>query len=370
MLHLAPWARSVLWLLVVGSLALFPAAPGYGAPTATALGLAAEGAGAPEPAGALAQVVRLRFGSPGSVSDAGVILGEARGFFREQGIEVEFVPFQSALDTAVPLAAGELAAAGGVFGISLLNAVDRGLALKAVADKGGSGPGFEFVQVPVRSDLLASGDVRGPRDLRGRRIAMTATRSGGELVVARMLAQQGVGIDEVELIALGYPEMLVAFANGAIDAALVIEPTLTAGAARGLFTAWEPGQSSSVMGGPYQAGLLYYGSQFMAQTDLARRFMVGYLQGVRAYNDAFGRGEGRAEAVRVLTEMTAIKDPVLYEQMQMPALDPDGRINRPSLQAEIDYYRARGYYTGTATLDTVVDSSFAEYAAQLLGPYR
>ena len=72
----------------------------------------------------------------------------------------------------------------------------------------------------------------------------------------------------------------------------------------------------------------------------------------------------------MLTETTALKDPALYEQMQMPGLDPDGRLRRESLQAEIDYYRARGYYTGTATLDTVVDSSFAEYAAQQLGPYR
>jgi NitT/TauT family transport system substrate-binding protein len=370
MRHLAPWPRRTLWLLIASALVLLPLAPWGSLPAGRPLPGAAPVAAASAPPAVLPQSVHLRFGSPGSVSDAGVILGDARGNFREQGIDLEFVPFQSALDTAVPLASGDLAAAGGVFGISLLNAVDRGLALKAVADKGGSGPGFEFVQVPVRSDLLASGEVRTPQDLRGHRIAMTATRSGGELVVARMLAQQGVGIDEVELVTLGYPDMLAAFGNRAIDAALVIEPTLTAGVARGLFTAWEPGRSSSAMGGPYQAGLLYYGSQLQGQPDLARRFMVGYLQGVRAYNDAFGRGEGRADAVRVLAEQTAVKDPALYDQMQMPALDPDGRINRASLQAEIDYYRARGYYTGSATLDSVVDSSFAESAAQALGPYR
>jgi NitT/TauT family transport system substrate-binding protein len=362
-------ARLIAWLLLATSLAVLPGAAGYAAPTSPTQA-AAEPAASALVSSALRQTTRVRFGSPGAVSDAGVYLGEARGFFREQGLEVEFVPFQSALDTVVPLASGELAAAGGVFGISLLNAVDRGLAIKAVADKGGSGPGFEFVQVPVRTDLLASGAVRSPRDLRGHRIAMTSTRSGGELVVARMLAQEGVGIDEVELITLSYPEMLAAFGNRAIDAALVIEPTLTIGAARGLFVAWEPGHSSSMFGGPYQAGLLYFGTQFAAQTDLARRFMVGYLRGVRAYNDAFGRGEGRADAIRVLTETTVLKDAALYDQMQMPALNPDGRLRRESLQAEIDYYRARGYYTGTANLDMVVDGSFAEYAAQQLGPYR
>src|SRR5262249_23168357 len=158
-------ARRALWLLIAGTLALLPLAPWDSPASSRPLpGVAAAAASAPEPATLLPQAVRLRFGSPGSVSDAGVLLGDARGAFREQGIEIEFVPFQSALDTAVPLASGDLAAAGGVFGISLLNAVDRGLALKAVADKGGSGPGFEFVQVPVRSDLLTSGAVRTPQD--------------------------------------------------------------------------------------------------------------------------------------------------------------------------------------------------------------
>jgi hypothetical protein len=56
--------------------------------------------------------------------------------------------------------------------------------------------------------------------------------------------------------------------------------------------------------------------------------------------------------------------------MQLAGLDPDGQIYRPSLQTELDYHRARGYYTGSATLDSLLDPSFAQAAAQQLGPYR
>jgi NitT/TauT family transport system substrate-binding protein len=171
-------------------------------------------------------------------------------------------------------------------------------------------------------------------------------------------------------VALGYPEMLAGLTNRALDAAVLIEPTLSAAVARGIVAPWEAGRASTVFGGAYQASLIFYAGQFAAQSDLAQRWMVAYLRGIRAYNDAFIRGEGRAEAVRLLTETTAIKDPAVYDQMQMAGLDPDGRINQESLRIELEYYRNRGYYTGPVTLDRVIDPSFAETAARQLGPYR
>jgi NitT/TauT family transport system substrate-binding protein len=169
---------------------------------------------------------------------------------------------------------------------------------------------------------------------------------------------------------LGYPDMIPALSNAAIDGAVMIEPTLSAAVSRGIVTPWEAGRTGPAYGGSYQAAVLYYSDRFIAQADLARRFMVAYLQGVRAYNDAFVKGEGRAEAVRVLTEETPIKDPALYDQMQMAGLDPDGRLVRASMQLELDFFRGRGYYTGGATVESAIDPSFAEYAARQLGPYR
>jgi hypothetical protein len=145
---------------------------------------------------------------------------------------------------------------------------------------------------------------------------------------------------------------------------------LSAAVGRGVATTWEPGRTSTAYSGPYQAGLLLFSDQFANQTDLARRFMVAYLRGVRDYNDAFVRGEGRDDVVRVLTEATTVKDPALYEHMNMAGLNPDGRVGRRSMQTELSYFHERGYYSGNLTLDDVIDPSFAEYAAQQLGPYR
>ena len=340
-----------------------------------AVGLVAVPAPAPAaataaPAAPAPQLSPVRFGSPQAISDAGVFIGRERGYFRELGLEVETVPFQSGPNTIPALAAGDLETAGGTISVALLNALERGIQIKMVADKGTSRPGFEFVQVPVRRDLLESGAVRDIADLRGRHVAVASLQSGAESLVAHVLARGGLSITDVDLQPLGYSDMVVAFSNGAIDSANIIEPSLSAAIDRGLAATWEPGRSSTAFGGVYQAATVVISGQFAAQTDVARRFLVGYLKGVRVYNDAFVKGEGRGEVVRILTESTAVRDPAAYERMNMAGLDPDGRIARQSLQLDMDYFHQMGYYTGPVTLNDLIDMSFAEYAAQQLGPYR
>jgi NitT/TauT family transport system substrate-binding protein len=359
--------RGLLGGLAALSAVAVAAGPGPGAAVAD---VAATPLESPAVAGPAPQLTTVRFGSPQSISDAGVFIGRERGYFRQQGIEVDVLPFQSGNDIIVPLASGELQVGGGTFSIALLNAAERGVGLKLVADKGQSRPGFEFSQMLVRRGAYDSGEIRTLTDLRGRKIALSALRTGSESNAAQMLKQGGMSVDDVELVVMGYPDMLAAFSNGAIDGAVIIEPSLTAAVTRGLATTWEPGRSSAAYGGVYQAGVLLYSGQFAGQPDLARRFMTAYLEGIRVYNDAFLKGEGRADVVRVLTEATSVKDPALYDQMNMAGLDPDGRLVRESLQIELNYLRQRGYYTGTLTLDSILDLSFAEAAAQQLGPYR
>src|SRR5262249_11554491 len=103
---------------------------------AAPLVVARPAAGAGASADGAAQLVPLRFGSPQSISDAGIFIGRDRGYYREVGFDVDVIPFQSGPNTIAPLASGELEAAGGTISIAMLNAIDRGIGIKAVSDKG------------------------------------------------------------------------------------------------------------------------------------------------------------------------------------------------------------------------------------------
>ena len=233
------------------------------------------------------------------------------------------------------MASGDLETAGGTPRVALAYAIERGIPIKMVADKG-LATGFEFVQVVVLSDCGAARCATSPTcGVGGSRWA--SLRSGAESLVAHVLARGGVGIGEVDLTPLSLPDMVVALSNRAIDGANMTGPAQSAAIERGVAATWEPGRSSAAFGGVYQAAEVVISGQFAAQTDLARAFLIAYLRGVRGYNDAFVKGEGRAEIVQILTENTSVKDPAAYDRMAMAALDPDGRIVRPSLQLDMDY---------------------------------
>src|SRR5207248_11723618 len=86
----------------------------------------------------------------------------------------------------------------------------------------------------------------------------------------------------------------------------------------------------------HRSAVLYYAEPFAAErVDVARRFMVAYLQAVREYNDAFRKNDPalRPEIVSILSKYTTVKDPALYERMQLAGLDPDGEVNVESLRA-------------------------------------
>lgn len=314
--------------------------------------------------------VTVKFGASSSASDGGIYVAIEKGYFKEQGIDLQYVNFQSAAMTIAPLSSGELDASGGAISTALLNAIDRGVALRIGGGKGSSVKGFEFSQVVVRKDLIDTGQVTGIKDLKGKKIAVGSLQSGPEATVAYLLKQGGLTIKDVDLVAMGYPDMVAALANKGIDLAQLIEPNVNAAVEKGVALRWPPGATSSIYGGEYQSAQIFISEQFSKNVDLARRFMIGYLKGSRDYNDAFVKGKNKSEIVSYMTKYIPEKDPALYEKMQMPYISPDGKLNTTSLKMQFDYFKDMGYYTGKLDLQSIIDTQAVDYAAQQLGPYK
>src|SRR5438445_9917880 len=73
-----------------------------------------------------APATTLRVGLVASVSDAGFFVPMERGYFAEQGLAIEFVPFRSAADMIAPLGVGQLDGGGGAGREGHFIAQDRG----------------------------------------------------------------------------------------------------------------------------------------------------------------------------------------------------------------------------------------------------
>ena len=312
----------------------------------------------------------LQLGVMNSASDAGFFVAQERGYFREQGLSVEFTGFTGAADMLAPLGAAQIDAGGTTLTPGYLNAFARGIRIHAVADKGNTSRGWGYQGVVTRKALWDSGAVRGPADLLGRKVGVPSRASGAEAGLDHFLRGGGLRSRDVELTLLPFPDMSVALSTGAIDGAIAIEPFLTRIQAdgSGLIMARE----DEYYPGHQVALVLFTDPLVTERPDVAGRFLVAYLKAVRDYNDAFRKGDAalRGEVVQALIKYTTLKDPALYEQMGMPGLDPNGTVNVDSLREDYEFWVANGYQEERVTIADLVNPAFVRAAVERLGPYQ
>src|SRR3712207_4299074 len=123
----------------------------------------------------------VRVGTAQSASDAAIYIADKKGYFEEQGIHLELIPFRSAAETVPSLGSGDLDVGGGSPSAGMYNAVARGLDLKNVADKGSHPPGQGYSALLVRQDLVDSGQFNGFEDLQGLTIGIAAEGTSSEI---------------------------------------------------------------------------------------------------------------------------------------------------------------------------------------------
>ena len=117
---------------------------------------------------------KVRVGNVNTVSDVGIYIADRKGYFKAEGLDVEFVGFKTAAQMIAPLGAGQLDVGGGTVSAALYNARARNIGIRIVADKGSSRPQYNFSTVMVRKDHVDSGRYRSFKDLKGMKVAVAA----------------------------------------------------------------------------------------------------------------------------------------------------------------------------------------------------
>jgi NitT/TauT family transport system substrate-binding protein len=314
----------------------------------------------------------VHVGMVNSTTDASFFIADANGYFREEGLHVEFVSFDSAAKMVPSLGTGELDAGGGAVSSALYNAVARGVEVKVVADKAHHDPNFGHAALLVRKVLIDSGRFQDFKDLRGLKVALSGAGSSDESVLNEALKRGGLKWGDATVVYMGFPQQPAAFANGAIDAALTSEPALTNALKTGtaaLFARigqFYPNQQS--------AAVIYGVSFLKSKPDTAKKFMRAYIRGARFYNDAIVNGalDGPTapEVISILAKYSLIKNPDVYKATTPPAINPDGRLNIASMRKDWQFFKDTRQIDGSVTVEEVVDMSFVEDAVASLGPYR
>jgi NitT/TauT family transport system substrate-binding protein len=148
-------------------------------------------------------------------------LGIAKGFFAQQNIEIKKQVLQSGNDIVLA-AANHNGDIGYISYVPAMVGRTQGIevSLVAASDVEGTSIDDNWQNILVKG----SSSIQKPADLAGKTIAVNALKGLGEVIVKAALEKSGVDPNSIKLLALPFPSMRSALANGQVDAVWTPEP--------------------------------------------------------------------------------------------------------------------------------------------------
>jgi NitT/TauT family transport system substrate-binding protein len=303
----------------------------------------------------------------GSATSAGVFIAQARGYFQQQGIELELVPFGGGAQMISSIAASQVDIANTDAGAGLINAMGRNLPMRFAADGARCAEGRCNSALTVRKELVDSGAFKDLPDLRGLNVNTFTPGSTLNMFTYRTLEKAGLKNTDLKEQAFNdFADILPAFVSKSLDATYLIEPFTTQGMSQGVLVKFK--DTSQILG-PQQSTLVVYAPSFATQRqEVGKKFMVAYLRGVRDFLDAFdsSNGKDQEQIISILTSTTLLKDPAQWKNVPQ-TFDPNGAILLDALKFNQQWYVEHGAIPSPVNLDSVWDPTYTQYAISVLG---
>lgn len=343
--------RSSLFLVLVAAL-LFAAACGGGGSSASDTGAASGNDEASEQC-------TVKVAHAPSTLFAPLYIADAKGYFADEGVDVQLETVKAGQDAIALTSAGRLDAVVAGFSAGMFSSLDSGLEFKVVGGMGVQPKEGAPSALMVSKKLIDSGEVKDIDDLKGRKIGVAGGEgAAGGYLLDKVLQVGGIGIEDVKVENLAFGDMVQAVESGALAAAYPPAPFTTEMERQNIavnFATAPPGTTAT--------GVIY-GQQF-ANSDCAQPFFTALVRGAR---DLQGDQKKSEENLRILSKVTGQEISVLKE---VPFYDWDPNLAPPveTLNDMQDTYRRIGLleYEQDIPTDEYVDFSFSERAAREVG---
>ncbi|HEY1505838.1 MAG TPA: ABC transporter substrate-binding protein [Stellaceae bacterium] len=303
----------------------------------------------------------IKVGLSKLISYPGVPIALARGYFKQQGLDVEMVFFDSAQPISVGVASGDIQ-----FGVAGLSASFYTLAgqgqLKLVASSAGEEPGFYNLTF-VASNKAYDAGLKSAKDLAGHDVAITQLGTSLHYAIGLAAEKYGFAMSAVNIRPLQSNSNVIAALTGGTIAVAVMPntPTLTPvdkGEIKRI--AWVGDITPDWMG-----SALFSGTKTLnAEADMVKRFLTAYRQGTRDYHDAFATPDDKRKdgpdaptVLKILSDFAGVPEKAIDEAT--PYIDRDARVNVGDVAHQIAWYSSQGLLRGQVKAEDLVDMRYA-----------
>jgi NitT/TauT family transport system substrate-binding protein len=299
--------------------------------------------------------VAMQLGWLASNGILGEVVAKSKGFYAEEGIELEVTPGGPGVDGVASVAAGHAQVGQLSSSPSLMLARSAGIPVKAFA------AGYQ--KHPFTYFSLAGDPIREPKDMVGKTIA---TQPTAMILLRALLAQNGIGEDEVEAVNMGSDmNQLMTGQAAAVTGWLTNTNALKIlGDDRVDMMLWDTGIQ-------LYANVYYTTDEMLAEHE---DVLVRYLNG-SARGWGYAR-ENPEEAVDMLVAAYPNLDPASELEAVVPVLgfsfgettaaEGWAAMNQANWQAQIDIYAGLEQFQGEVpTVDDVMTTAILDATEEL-----
>ncbi|WP_157014603.1 ABC transporter substrate-binding protein [Mesorhizobium xinjiangense] len=293
------------------------------------------------------------------------IIAEARGYFADQDLDVEFVSFQAAQPMAVAIASGDVDF--GVTAISggLVSLAEKGV-IKIIGGALQEYPDIDGQKILVSKAAHDDG-VTTPADLKGRTYGITTTGSSFHYMAHKIADKEGFDRAELHLKPMQkVPAVIASLKSGQIDAWSIV-PNIAGALTKGGEVV-EIGKVADYIDN-YQVTTVFTSTANAGdKPDLVKRFLAGFAKGVDDYNaalvDKTMSEEETAEIVAMIHEYVYADQPLEKADPRIRAgamrINANAKLNLESVRDQLEWFKSEGLVPETASMDNLVDASFVE----------
>ncbi|MCZ7658206.1 MAG: ABC transporter substrate-binding protein [Xanthobacteraceae bacterium] len=319
--------------------------------------------------GALAQETvvagALRF-----VSNGALFVAIEKGFFKEEGLEVELRFFQAAQPIAVAVVSGDVDVGMTAFTGGFYNLAGKG-GLKVIAAQAREKKGYEGNAVLVSKAAFAKG-FRKIEDFPGHSLGITQVGSSFHYQIGQLARIKGFDLKRVELKPLqSLPAMAAALKTNQVDA-LIIAPHI----AKGLAAAGDAhliGWYSDF--DEYQFGALFTSPKMIeARRATLEKFVRAYQKGAGEFASAMLRLDGAGKRVfdpaaadpiaGMIAKYVYPSDPPAEGTRKVKGatfyVDAQARLDVGDIHGQVAWYKSQGMVDAAVDPKAFIDLGFVK----------
>jgi NitT/TauT family transport system substrate-binding protein len=291
-------------------------------------------------------------------------VAERKGFFKDEGLEVEIPDFAGGSKALQALVGGSADMVSGAYEHTI-NMAAKKQPIKAVVLQAK----FSSIVLLLPKDRAAK--YKGPADLKGLKVGVTAPGSSTNMFLNNILAKGGLKPTDVSVVGVGAGAGAVAaMEKGEIDALSNLDPVITQLESTGKFVAVADSRTEKGMkdiyGGDYLASVIYLNADYVKKYPNTVQAVVNAI--VRA--DRWIAKATPQEIVDLMPDAYKAGSPTLYKEgllKNMIGYSEDGQI---SLKAAQNVYKVLKQFEPSVIkagdsirLEDTFDNTFAKKAA-------